>query len=382
MRARLGRLAILCTLLTPSLVACTLFSIRTPDKPLPQRELNARMLTREFAADFTTRVEAAADDIATRSADPEVQLNALRWKLGASNASQHAATQMAPMMALLDTWALAEQMRQFFGAGAGATLFGAEQATARELAETLASGAERLARGLTPAEELERFQSFVERYTREYPLTDLGFARVSVVDQWVTETNQQATLLETVGTVSQAMTDVADRMRLYGEHAPTQAVWEAQLAIRESGYGRADLVRGLARVDESLDRLSRFAESSPEQVHAAIADLRTSMLMVTNRFEETWALVLRTVHEEREALAVNVRVEREAAVQALDVQRAALAEDASRIADQVVASGGAQVRGLAREWMLYGILLYVVILGAPFAAGYYVGRLRALHASK
>jgi hypothetical protein len=27
--------------------------------------------------------------------------------------------------------------------------------------------------------------------------------------------------------------------------------------------------------------------------------------------------------------------------------------------------------------MIYGTLLYVVILGAPFAAGYFVGRLRA-----
>ena len=60
-----------------------------------------------------------------------MQLNTLRWKLGASKASQHAATQMAPMMALLDTWALTEQMRQFFDTGAGAQLFGEEQVVAR-----------------------------------------------------------------------------------------------------------------------------------------------------------------------------------------------------------------------------------------------------------
>ena len=32
------RLAILCVVLAPSLLGCSLFSIQTPDKPLPQRE--------------------------------------------------------------------------------------------------------------------------------------------------------------------------------------------------------------------------------------------------------------------------------------------------------------------------------------------------------
>ena len=43
--------------------------------------------------------------------------------------------------------------------------------------------------------------------------------------------------------------------------------------------------------------------------------------------------------------------------------------------DRAIASGGSQVRALARDLMLYGILLYVVILGAPFVAGYFVGSL-------
>lgn len=379
MKTPIRRLVILCTLLAPSLVACTLFSIRTPDKPLPRRELNARMLTREFAANFAARVEVAADGIATRSGDSAVQLNALRWKLGASKASQHAATQMAPMMALLDTWALTEQMRQFFDTGAGAMLFGEEQTAAREVAEKLATDAERLVRGLTSKSELERYQPFVERYAREHPLTDLGFARASVVDQWVAETHQESSLLETVGTVSQSMSDVSDRMRMYGESAPSQAVWEARLAIRESGFAPDDLSRAFAAADESLDRLSRLAESGPEQLRAGIADLRASMLVVSDRFDVSWAKMMRTVQQEREALAANVREEREAAVLAFDAQRAAFAQDATRFADQAIASGGAQMRELAHEMMLYGILLYVVILGAPFALGYFVGRLRGAH---
>lgn len=377
MRRRIGLLALLCTVLMPGLAACSLFSLRLPDKPLPQRELNARMLTREFAATFAVRVEVAADGIAARSADPATQLNTLRWKLGASKASQHSATQMAPMMALLDTWTLAEQMRQFFDAGAGAQLFGEDQSVARVTAETLAADAQQLARGVSSDAELARYRDFVQRYAHEHPLADLGFARTSVVDQWVTETNQHASLVASVGSVSQSMSDVSERMRMFGERAPSQAVWETRLAIGDAGLGGADLRRALVRADDSLDRLSRLAESSPEQLHAAIADLRASMLVVSDRFDQSWALMMGTVQHEREALALDIREQREAAVLAFDSQRVALAKDAVLVADRAIESGGTQVRALAREMMLYGVLLYVVILGAPFVAGYFVGRLRA-----
>lgn len=377
MRQRIGPVLMLCAALMPGLAGCSLFSLRLPDKPLPQRELNARMLTREFATSFAVRVEVAADGIAARSADPTTQLNTLRWKLGASKASVHAATQMAPMMALLDTWTFSEQMRQFFDTGAGAQLFGEDQSIARATAEALAADAQKLARGVSSDAELTRYRDFVERYAHEHPLADLGFARTSVVDQWAAETNQHASLVETVGSVSQSMSDVSERMRMFGEQAPSQAVWEARLAMTDAGFGGADLSRALARADESLDRLSRVAESSPEQLHAAIADLRASMLVVSDRFDESWAQMMGTVQHEREELAANIREQREAAVLAFDSQRVALAKDAVLVTDRAIASGGAQVRALARDLMIYGTLLYVVILGAPFVAGYFVGRLRA-----
>ena len=97
------------------------------------------------------------------------------------------------------------------------------------------------------------------------------------------------------------------------------------------------------------------------------------MLVVSDRFDESWALMMGTVQQEREELAANIREEREAAVLAFDSQRVALAKDAVLVTDRAIASGGAQVRALARDLMIYGTLLYVVILGAPFVAGYFVG---------
>jgi hypothetical protein len=311
-----------------------------------------------------------------------MQLDALRWKLGASKASQHAATQMAPMMALLDTWALSAQMQQFFSTGAGTKVFGSEQGKAREIADKLATDIQKLAHGLTSGEEFKRYQNFVERYVQEQPLIDLSFARVSIVDRWVAETNQQASMLETVGTISQSMSDVSERMRMLGERAPLHAVWETQLALGESDFGRADFSHAFAQANESLDRLSRLAETSPEQLRAGIVDLRRSMFAISDRFDSSWARMMQTVEEQRVALAANVRDEREATVMAIDVQRAALAKDAERITDQAITAGGVQVRSLVRELILYGILLFIVLLGLPFAAGYFIGQLRGTRAKE
>jgi hypothetical protein len=63
-------------------------------------------------------------------------------------------------------------------------------------------------------------------------------------------------------------------------------------------------------------------------------------------------------------------------VQALDLERAAVAADASRIASQVIREAGEQARALVRETLWVAVALAVVLLGLPFAAGYFLGRAR------
>src|SRR5882762_2635577 len=145
---------------------CSLISLKTPERPLSARDLNARILTREFSYHF----------FAANDSDPEVLANALRWKIGAAAESQRAATRLAPMMALLDTWALASQMQQFLSPGQpGGALLGSRQEVALTAASELEAGAEELARRLIAASELAQYQQFVASYTREHPLRDLQF---------------------------------------------------------------------------------------------------------------------------------------------------------------------------------------------------------------
>ena len=65
-----------------SLAGCSLVTLKSPEKPLSARDLNARILTHEFAARFILAVEQTADEMTAGTDDPRIELNTLRWKIG------------------------------------------------------------------------------------------------------------------------------------------------------------------------------------------------------------------------------------------------------------------------------------------------------------
>jgi hypothetical protein len=210
-----------------------------------------------------------------------------------------------------------------------------------------------------------------------HPLVDLRFTRASVLSEWTREKGAQSNLLEAVGTIPQALADTSQRLEIYGDTVPQQAVRRTQLAIRESGYEPSDLRAALARLDARLERLTSVAESSPELVREAEAQLRASLREVLGRFDASARTTVAAVHTEREALFAEIQTEREALLTAVDAQRKALTADAGRIADQLVRTSGNEVRRFTREALLLVIALSLVLLGLPFAAGYLVGRARS-----
>jgi hypothetical protein len=87
--------------------------------------------------------------------------------------------------------------------------------------------------------------------------------------------------------------------------------------------------------------------------------------------------MLRTLRVEREALAANIAAERQSVTAAFDTERALMSADAAQITARAVDTSWRELRKLVREALLLTILLTVVLLGLPFAAGYLVGRRRS-----
>jgi hypothetical protein len=373
--AVLGRLA--AVLLLSASSGCSLISFKSPERPLSARDMNARILTRELTTHFIEATGRNTDTILTTETDPAVINNTLRWEVGVIVTSRGAETQLAPLMSLLDTWALALQLQGFVGTGgAGAKLFGTHEAAVRALTDSYADGAHNLARSLLTPSEFTDYQSFIDDYVREHPLQDLKFARASVVAEWGRAKGAQSSLLDEVGTIPQALADTSQRLQIYADTVPVQTMRRTQLALRETGYTPDDVRAAMARLDARLERLTAVAESAPELVRGAEEDLRQSLREVLNRLDASASATASAFRTERAALFIDIQAEREALTTAVDSQRQALAADASRIAQQLVRTSGEEVRHFTREAVLLLIALALVLLGLPFAAGYLVGRAR------
>jgi hypothetical protein len=358
-----------CAVLLASIASCSLVSVKSPEKPLSARDLNARLLTHEYSAHFIAAVEQTADQISAASADPAVHLNALRWKIAASAKSERAASQVVPMMGLLDTWALSVQMQQYLADGAGRAVFAAQQPLAVSLSEQLAGQAQDMARRLTTTDEFDHERRFIDDYARAHPLQSLQFARVSIMDQWAQGSAAQAPLADSLGTVPEALANAGDLVRMYGDTASSRMIWNAQLAVLESGLSGKELQAALQRLDEHLATISAVADQSPALVKSVVRDVDT-------RFNASFSEMIGALHTEARTLSGSMSSERQATVQSLDVERAAVSADAQRIASQVIAEAGEQARRLLREALVIVIAMALVLLALPFAAGYLVGRAR------
>ena len=365
--ARLGGFGILMA----GVAGCSLISLKSPEKPLSPRDLEARILTREYSTRFIGAVDQTADQISANTEDSATRLNALRWKIAAAGKSQHAAGQMAPMMGLLDTWALSRQMSDYLANGSGRALFGTEQKLAVTLAADLSREAEDLVRRLTTPDEFDNDRRFIDDYVRAYPIENLHFVRASLVDYWTRDAGAKFKLVDTLGTVPEALADAGDRLRMYGDTGPSQLLWQAQLAVQETGISGKDLRAALQRLDERIARLYAMVDATPKMVDGVVRDAGL-------RFDSRWTEMMRDVRDEGTTLSGSLSAERQAAVSALDAERAAVAADAARIVNQVVSEAGEEVRRLVRETLLLIIALAIVILGLPFAAGYFVGRARRI----
>jgi len=172
------------------------------------------------------------------------------------------------------------------------------------------------------------------------------------------------------------MTDFSDRLKMSSDALALQTLWRTQLALREAGYSGTDIRAALRQLDERLAKASAAAENAPQLLHDAIAEVRRSVLDVLERVDSSSARMIEALRTEREALSADVRIERQAIVTAADAQRRALAQDAATIAERIVRSSGDEARRLAREVLALMIVLALLVLGLPFAAGYLVGRAR------
>ena len=195
-------------------------------------DLRARV--NDLADRLAGALERMADRIGTESRDPKVRRRALAFKVEAIPAVYTAAYRSDPLVAAVDTWALAFQVKEYVETGAGRDAFGTEQPLARAQARELLADADASVRGMTASQEAfdaarVKVQSWVAKHPIEHALSSRSSV-APVLAEWRSE-DRNAFLA--VGEVTDTIQNVSERLNTYAAQLPRQVRWQAELLVAE-----------------------------------------------------------------------------------------------------------------------------------------------------
>lgn len=363
--------------------------VNVGSEPMPPRDLKLRVQTREFATAFSDLVCTSADAIAARSKDPTIRANTIRWKLSATTAVQQSSLRADPVLALIDTWTLSRQMKDFLSGAEGEKIFGPEQQAASQTATALEESITAVASTLLSPSDFKRGASFVEDFSSKHPIRSLAFERDSMSLLWLQ--HQKDAPPASMGSMSEAIADLSDRVTTFNQQLPTEIRWRLDLERMDFEPMAAEVKRLSAGADAVFQTFPMLAENAKmlaenaKLMTKAASELTISITPEIAKFDQQWKSTLATVKTEREAVTEVLRTERIAVTAALEKQRESLMRDftreraeitaaADRMVQNAIAQTGQQVQGVVRTALLYASLLALVILGLPFLSGYLVGR--------
>ena len=369
-----------------TLSGCSLLEVKLESGiiPLPQKQLNMRVFSRDFSQTFYSEVEHSADQIAVlgyegeQSTTPEgitVKSNTLMWKINSEQALQRTIFQSSPVAAMVDTWVLTAQMNAFFTTGNGSMMFAEHQHIAIASSERLQANFERTVKGFVKASEFKQYQAFVAQYVLENPITDITFTRSSAFNDWLAYRNiSEFEAVTTFGTVPEVMSDVSDRMAMIADQMPKTLTWKAELYALHSNINADELKKTLANISDTSARFQDLMEQSPEMMAGLAVDLRRELTPLLTQLSDSTDDKIAQLSVERQALALMVKSERLALEEMVTRERIAAAANLDDLSKHTVEVVFQELTNTLKSLILYFVLFLGVIFFAPLGLGVWLGK--------
>ncbi|EJG0703972.1 chemotaxis protein [Vibrio parahaemolyticus] len=367
--------------LVTTLSGCSLLEVKIDSQtvPLTKKELNMRILTREYALQFFAQVEQAAD-VLQEQYDPNDKVNqsyVLLWKINAEEGLQAAAYQVSPMAALIDTWVFTHQMNQFYATGAGRDIFATDEA--KQVSAHLANEVDQLAQSLLKKEVYDKTKLFVADFVKQYPFADLSMIRTPAYRAWL-EANQisEEDAVTTLGTMPEALGDVSDRLSLVSEQTPKIMTWKAQLLALNSSASIEKVNAALNSLQVTADSMRDFIDNNPEYMRYLAEQMAVELQPLVDDIDQKTEARLSQLGEERQALEEMVARERQEIALIITHEREKFAQDMDRVSQEVVNLAMTKLIELVKSTIVYFILFIAAIFFAPLGLGYVLGKRAAV----
>jgi hypothetical protein len=347
------------------LSSCSLLKVEvaTDVEPLDEHTLNARILTHNYLKTYLSEIMNASDSIMDIEKDRDIRIRALLWKINATQLGREKVLQSDPEMAIIDTWALAGRMYDFFNEGPGDTLFGHSQPIAVQSSDILLAKIDTIGR-IYFGKDYNNAYQFVNGIRKAEPFVNFETEYSSVFAAWNKHKQIPDSLIQPViGSLPQVMSDMNTRVGINTEQSILQARWNGQLLVLENELDSID-IQGISNsVDEKIMIIVSALESAESALRESMNQLHKDVQSIVYSFNTNVDSLSRLAERELSLFRDSLGVEREALMKDMD----ATTENRTRVAME-------ELRKTIKSILLYVIILLAVILFIPFTLGYFTGR--------
>ncbi len=320
----------------------------------------------DLADRLAGRLEETCDRIRRESRDPVVRRRALTAKIEAIPALYSAAYRVDPLEAALDVWALAFQMAQFME-GEGREVFGPQQPLARDLARDVLADTDEVIRGITISPEaFARARVRVEHWAKTHPI-DRNFTSRPSITASLADVRADRDAFVAVGSVSDTLENVSERLNTYAAQLPKQARWQAELMVADMTAEPvvADVLGDVHALGTTARHANELLDDVPGLVGAASSPIR-EMLAAERRavLEGVNVQRLQTlefVTAERQAVLAAVREERIATLEALQRERIESLKEIDVIKTRAVDASVSGLRDIV-DYALWRVAVLLLLL--------------------
>ncbi len=345
--------------------SCSLLKVNleSDTEPLDNQMIETRNLTHSFVNTFFHDVRVAADSIFENTENKEVQVNALLWKIIATQQAKNKIFQINPEVALIDTWILTTTMSDFLEKGIGSTMFAEQQPVAINASKKLAVKIDEIAKKSFKSDYDEAFH-FVDSIRKNEPFTSYDFYRETLHDNWYEYQKIPDSIANgSIGTLSQVLSDFSTKFAVGGEQTLYQSQWATELMLKRSNLDQLDLTKISEDFNKNTEELLRILQEGG-------VNLQKDVLA----FQADYRMSIRALNNNLDSLSIFAAKEMAVFRDSISVERKAIMSDLDNTSEKIVKTAMEELRETIKDVLFYLIIILIVILLIPFALGYMTGR--------
>lgn len=352
-----------------AMTGCSLLKVSlSTGEPISPDDARVRVMTRALYYDLSNEIITAADSVAT-SPDIDMRIRAIQWKIRTTRAAVSAAMQTIPDVALADTWILCSRMDRAFTHRPDSMLFGPYSDMMRRTSRRMLTKVDSVAHDALSAHRYSLMKEYVEQYIRQNrPRSGENVTPQNSTLAWIEFMKSKGIeVTYDSGTIADVVSDMSDKMSGQTGQFTNSLIWSKD--ILEIEWQRDSMSQYVAAqmdsLDRSFERIVVVMENIPEISDSVMVHFNKHVEQVLASLESSLDYAFNQVDMQRSELQRYVSSEREAIIR-----------QTSETAQGMVQQALDQVPSIVSRVAGWLVLLTVVVLGMPFAAGYWIGTLR------